>query len=298
MFLRFFVFFYYQRTAVRKYLPKFQRLSRGRRREGYALSIAPQDVDILYELMDNKYIHAAVEDIMEDRLSKVNRDLIEFWNSAYVISEEEMEECRKDPDSWKELVPSEKLFRAAESLGNRKRVLDYGCGMGWAGIVAAKSGCPDVTAVDVSETAVRSAEEFAKLYGVQDQIHTSPVSPEWLSAVSDSTYDGFFCSNVLDVVPSVTAKEIIREVARVVTDDARVVIGLNYYMSPEKAAERGIELVDGNCVYMNGVLRLVSHSDEEWTEIFSPYFTVEKLDHFAWPGETEETRRLFFLMKK
>ena len=235
---------------------------------------------------------------MEDRLSKVNRDLIEFWNSAYVISEEEMEECRKDPDSWKELVPSEKLFRAAESLGNRKRVLDYGCGMGWAGIVAAKSGCPDVTAVDVSETAVRSAEEFAKLYGVQDQIHTSPVSPEWLSAVSDSTYDGFFCSNVLDVVPSVTAKEIIREVARVVTDDARVVIGLNYYMSPEKAAERGIELVDGNCVYMNGVLRLVSHSDEEWTEIFSPYFTVEKLDHFAWPGETEETRRLFFLMKK
>ena len=235
---------------------------------------------------------------MEDRLSKVNRDLIEFWNSAYVISEEEMEQCRKDPDSWKELVPSEKLFRAAESLGTRKKVLDYGCGMGWAGIVAAKSGCPDVTAVDVSETGVRHAEEFAKMYGVQDQVHANLVSPDWLSTVPDRTYDGFFCSNVLDVVPSVTAEEIIRETARIVTEDASVVIGLNYYMSSEKAAERGIELVDGNCVYMNGVLRLVSHSDDEWTEIFSPYFTVEKLDHFAWPGETEETRRLFFLRKR
>lgn len=235
---------------------------------------------------------------MDDKTRKDNETLIEFWNSAYVISEEEMEECRKDPDSWKELVPSEKLFHAAGSLGNRKKVLDYGCGMGWVGIVAAKSGCPDVTAVDVSETGVRSAEEFAKLYGVQDQVHVSMVSPEWLSAVPDGTYDGLFCSNVLDVVPSVTAKEIIREAARVVTDDASVVIGLNYYMSPEKAAERGIELVDGNCVYMNSVLRLVSLSDEEWTEIFSPYFTVEKLDHFAWAGETEETRRLFFLMKK
>lgn len=235
---------------------------------------------------------------MDDKTRKDNETLIEFWNSAYVISEEEMKECRKDPDSWKELVPSEKLFHAAEMLGSRKKVLDYGCGMGWASIVAAKSGCPDVTAVDVSETGVRSAEEFAKLYGVQDQVHVSMVSPEWLSAVPDGTYDGLFCSNVLDVVPSVTAKEIIREAARVVTDDASVVIGLNYYMSPEKAAERGIELVDGNCVYMNSVLRLVSLSDEEWTEIFSPYFTVEKLDHFAWPGETEETRRLFFLMKK
>ena len=235
---------------------------------------------------------------MEDRSSKDNKTLIEFWNNAYNISEEEMEECRKDPDSLKGLVPSEKLFHAAETLGSRKKVLDYGCGMGWAGIVAAKSGCPDVTAVDVSETGVRSAEEFAKLYGVQDAVHVSLVSPDWLSTIPDGTYDGLFCSNVLDVVPSVTAEEIIREAARVVTDDASVVIGLNYYMSPEKAAERGIELVVGNCVYMNGVLRLVSHSDEEWTELFSPYFTVEKLDHFAWPGETEETRRLFFLNVK
>ena len=95
-----------------------------------------------------------------------------------------------------------------------------------------------------------------------------------------------------------STKEIIKEAAGVLTDDADVVIGMNYYLSTEQAAERGMELQNGNCVYVNGVLRLVSLSDEEWTELFSPYFVVEKLDHFAWPGETKERRRLFFLKKR
>ena len=234
---------------------------------------------------------------MDDKTRKDNQTLIEFWNTAFAMSEEEKEEYRKNIEDWKELAPSEKLFHAAELLGSKKKVLDYGCGNGWAGIIAAKSGCTDVTAVDVSENGVEAARFLSGLYAVEDRMHFSAVSPDWLSTVPDGIYDGFFCSNVLDVIPTETAKEIIREVARVVTDDASVVIGLNYYMSPEKAAERGIELVDGNCVYMNGVLRLVSLSDEEWTDVFSPYFTVEKLDHFAWPGETKETRRLFFLRK-
>ena len=56
-----------------------------------------------------------------------------------------------------------------------------------------------------------------------------------------------------------------------------------------------MELQDGNYVYVNGVFRLVSLSDKEWTEIFAPYFTAEKLDHFAGSGEIEERRSLIFL---
>ena len=64
------------------------------------------------------------------------------------------------------------------------------------------------------------------------------------------------------------------------------------------AAARNIELVDGYRLYMDGVLRLVSRSDEEWIQIFSPWYDIEKLEHFAWPGEETETRRLFYLRKK
>ena len=92
-----------------------------------------------------------------------------------------------------------------------------------------------------------------------------------------------------------SAEEILRESARIVRQDADVIIGLNFWMSPEKAAERGIQLTDGNRLYVDGVLRLVSRSDEEWEKIFAPWYTVERLEHFAWPGETAETRRLFYL---
>ena len=105
-------------------------------------------------------------------------------------------------------------------------------------------------------------------------------------------------AQVLDVVPPETSERIIRESARIVSDDAIVIIGMNYWMSPEKAAEKKMELQDGNRVYVDGVLRLVSFSDDEWIQRFSPYYTLERLDHFAWPHETEETRRLFFLRKR
>ena len=112
------------------------------------------------------------------------------------------------------------------------------------------------------------------------------------------SFDGFFCSNVLDTVPLETAEEIIKEAARVVTEDAEILVGLNHWLSPEAAAEKGMALTDGCKVYMDGVLRLVSRTDAEWEAILAPYFEVESLTYFAWQGEEEEKRRLFRLRKK
>ena len=103
---------------------------------------------------------------------------------------------------------------------------------------------------------------------------------------------------MLDVVPPETAEGILKELARTAAGDASVIIGLNFRLDPEKAKARGQELVNGNMLYVDGVLRLVTRTDAEWESIFAPYFTVEKLEHFAWPGEPAETRRLFFLRKK
>ena len=235
---------------------------------------------------------------MNEKTAAENRELIEFWSTAFTMSEEDKEKHLGDPEGWKDHAPSEKLYLAAASLGSRKKILDYGCGSAWASVIAAKNGCPDITAPDVSKGGIDAADFFCSLYGVTDQVHTMLVSPDWLSSVPDGTYDGLFCSNVLDVVPEETSAQIIRESARVVADGSPVIIGMNYWMSPEKAAEKSMDLLDGRKVYVNGILRLVSFSDEEWTERFSPYFIVERLDHFAWPHETEETRRLFYLRKR
>lgn len=236
---------------------------------------------------------------MDTQTTRDNQALLEFWDRFFAIPEEEKEAARREGvGEWKELAPSEKLLRAVCELGGRKKVLDYGCGNGWAAVAAAKSGCPDVTAADPAPHAAEMAGFLAELFGVSEQVHPVCCAGDWLKTVPAETYDGLICSNVLDVVPPETAEEILRELARVVTADAQIVIGLNYYLSPETAAEKGMELTDGRLLYQDGVLRLVSRTDEEWAALFAPCFTVDGLEHFAWPGESEERRRLFRLRRR
>ena len=224
--------------------------------------------------------------------------LISFWNEAFALSGEEREKEMREtqPDSWKQLAPSEKLFRAAEELGSCSHVLDFGCGTGWAGIIAAKSGCRDVKCVDAAENAAKAAGFYAELFGVGDRVTALCTGNEGAFSLPDGGFDGLICSNVLDVVPENVSAEMIRRFAQAVTKDARVVIGLNFCMPKERVPRPG-ERTEGNSLFVNDVLRLVSFTDEEWAERFRPYFQVESLEHFAWPGEQKETRRLFRLKK-
>ncbi|MBP5216374.1 MAG: class I SAM-dependent methyltransferase [Bacilli bacterium] len=228
-----------------------------------------------------------------------NEALIRFWDSAIRMNEESKEELRKAEDlDYRELAPSKKLLDAIYELRSCRRVLDYGCGNGWASIAAIKCGCPKVQAVDMGKGIIDSVSFFADLFGVKDSLEATLITPDWLSKVPDNSFDGLICSNVLDVVPLETCKEIIQECARILQKDAKAVIGLNFYMSPEAAKARGVELVEGRYLFVDGILRLSSRKDEEWEELFAPYFEILKLDHFAWPNEEKESRRLFLLRRK
>ena len=230
---------------------------------------------------------------------KVNEDLIRFWESALTMPEEaKAEEAKGEIPDYRELAPAPKLYEAVAGLVTCQKVLDYGCGSAWASIIALKSGCPDVTGADMGQGIIDAANFYAELFGVKESFHGLTIAPDWLKSVPSSTYDGLICSNVLDVVPLETCKEIIQECARVLQKDAKAVIGLNFYMSPEAAKARGIELVEGRYLFMNDVLRLSSLKDEEWKELLIPYFEIEKLDYFAWPNEQKESRRLFLLRRK
>ncbi len=233
---------------------------------------------------------------MDKRSIEDNKNLIEFWNGAYGLSEEDKRQIAQGgTDGWRSMAPSEKLFLAASSLGHCKKVLDYGCGNAWGAIIASKGGCTDVTAVDVSDGPLSAAAFHSTLY--QADVKLMKVSPTWLYGVPSGTFDGIICSNVLDVVPQQTAEEIIEELARVSREGASVKIGLNFHMTEEAAKARGIVLVDGRKLYVNEVLRLVSLSDDEWTALLGRHFKVQRLEHFAWPGEKSETRRLFHLTR-
>lgn len=224
-----------------------------------------------------------------------------FWNTAFAMNDEEKKEAQSKTGAdgnGEELAPSEKLFCAVRSLGSCEKVLDYGCGRGWAAIIAAKGGCGDVTAVELSENAVESAKFYVNLFGVEDRVRVNCVSEAWIGETEAERYDGIVCSNVLDVIPGEVAESVVADLARVARRGARVVVGLNYYMVPREDPERKMTVKDGSHVYLDGILRLVCRTDEEWAELFSRCFTVEKLEHFAWPGEETERRRLFYLRKE
>ena len=80
--------------------------------------------------------------------------------------------------------------------------------------------------------------------------------------------------------------------------DSSIIIGLNYYYDITNKSPNPSIKIEGSNLYIDGVLRMVSRSDEEWESIFGKYFITEKLEHFAWPNENKETRRLFYLKKK
>ena len=47
---------------------------------------------------------------------KINKDLIEFWNSAITLSSVYKEELQKEIPDYKDLAPSLKLFNVAKEL--------------------------------------------------------------------------------------------------------------------------------------------------------------------------------------
>ena len=232
-------------------------------------------------------------------MNSIYNDVVRFWNQAFEMSKEEQEQFVKEfapENGWKELAPSEKLRDLIiEHLSGCQKVLDYGCGEGWAGIALSKSGCKEVKSVDVAENAARLAAFLGSAFGAGSGFSAECVSTDWIEKEKEASYDGIFCSNVIDVLPEEVAENIIRNLARVASKDAKIIISMNYYQKATDDPGKKFVVKNGNEIYINGVLRMVSRTDKEWSGILSRYFDVEGIDHFAWPGETKETRRIFIL---
>lgn len=235
-------------------------------------------------------------------MDKKYNDSLKFWNSAFDMDDKAKEEYTEkiNPETdWRNLASSDKLADIIiNNLSDKKRVLDYGCGEGWAGIILKKSGCEEVTCVDVAENAVKLASFFRDIFKISEEFTAQCVSTDWIEKSPEAVFDGLFCCNVIDVVPEEAAENIIKNMARITTDDAVILIGMNYYIEPISCPEKNVEVRNKNELYVNGVLRMVSRTDDEWKKIFERYFNIDSVEYYAWPGEKEEKRRVFCLSRK
>ena len=224
-------------------------------------------------------------------------NLVEFWNKSFQLSIEDKKEILNSikDDDYQELAPSIKLFNALLNFKECNNVLDYGCGSGWASIILSKIGTKKITAVDVSINSIEMVNCYKKAFRVEDKIESFVIDEAFLEKETKQ-YDGFFCSNVIDVIPLKMAEKIIEASSKIVKDGSTVIYSLNYYIDPIIMEQRGFKVEDKK-IYIDGILRLNSLKDEEWEELFKKYFKEISLEFFLWPGEEKETRRLFILKK-
>ena len=70
-------------------------------------------------------------DIMDNNF----KNALQFWNQVFELDDNAKEEYKKElsPADWKAFAPSEKLADVLiRELAAKEKVLDYGCGEGWA----------------------------------------------------------------------------------------------------------------------------------------------------------------------
>lgn len=231
---------------------------------------------------------------MDDKMTKKYEDSIDFWNQAQSSSADDYKGEINQAEDWK-VIGSEGLLKLlTDKTKGWNNVLDYGCGNGWADVILERNGAEKITAVDVAEKAVESAKLYANAFCAGEKIEHLAVDVEWLSKQHEDLYDHAICCNVLDVVPMEVSENIAMNLARVCKSGAMVLITLNPFFTEELRNREGI-VYEEPYMYVNGILRVNNHTDEEWKTFLSKYFEVEGLDHFKWDVEKEERRRFFRL---
>lgn len=225
-----------------------------------------------------------------------NMKIRSYWNDYYKqYLNQDGNETSEEEES--DTLGCTDVEEALQTIGAQGKVLDFGCGTGWASEYMALKGAAHITAVDFAQSAIQSAKLYAKKEGLCDQITFQWVDADWLHQEADDTYDAFFSSNVFDVIAEETSKDIFAQLKRVLKKGAKLVICLNSYFTDEMCQKRGMTESSKPRHYLEGdVLRLVCRTDEEWKEILKQYFTVDDCKIFRYEGESERNKRRLFLL--
>lgn len=209
-----------------------------------------------------------------------------FWNNMYKVDYDKIN-IDFDIDT---MSPSP-LFNELFKTIHNKKILDYGCGNGWASLMLA--GDNNVFAVDVVPNSFKLINFLSSYFN--KCINTSLIDDKWINNTLDK-FDMIVSINVLDIVPYPMALNIIEGFNRILNKDGIIIVGLNYYINPSDV--RNVYTIKGNGIYIDNILRMTSLSDSEWKGVFNKYFDIVDLKHFSWPGEDKELRRLFILKKR
>lgn len=215
---------------------------------------------------------------------------LEFWDATFAQ--------QSDADRKTDETGCEMLEKHLTGLAACGKVLDFGCGSGWASLYMAgttKSACID--ALDQSENAIKLAKQVQLAHGLEGRINFIAGDDETLQDTADGSYDAFFSSNVLDVVPGDVCERILALTARICRSGAPILIMLNPFADEAMRERLNMTEIARGCYAKNGIMRLLNRTTEEWNEVFSRFFVLDGYEEFRFPSEPDWYNRRLFIMK-
>lgn len=208
-----------------------------------------------------------------------------FWNSHFKDKPEEIKD---------KFINNEDFNQAVLNLyDNESVILDFGSGSGWGLFeLYFTNNFKKGIGIDQSQNGVNYANECAKLSNLDGIIR---FECDNLLAFRTDYFDAAFSCNTLDVIPLDVVTDVLKELARVVKENGKIMISLNPYLDNELNKKLQMECIGNNMYIKDGVLRLLNYTTPEWVDIFSHYFTVDKTLDYELEFEQGYVRRMFIL---
>jgi len=216
----------------------------------------------------------------------VDQRCIDFWDSVFSQEDSSVPiDGRTGYDALDDAI--------AWLSGGSRRILDFGCGNGTMLFICARIGTTDHVGIDLSREAILCAQrKAAKMKIGSFLFHQGGV--EALSPFSEASFDAIILSNILDNLYPEDAMLLLDECTRILKTGGKVFVKLNPYLSQEQISEWKIKTIVGNL--LDDGLLLWNNSTEQWREILTGHFVIEREGEVYYP-EHEQTNRLFCLLK-
>jgi ubiquinone/menaquinone biosynthesis C-methylase UbiE len=194
-----------------------------------------------------------------------------FWNEAFASLETGLIE-EKDLEIDGSLETELKFLATKAST-----ILDFGCGDGILDLKIGfqKTSC-SLLGLDPSQNGITFAKKMAQINHLNNlKFEVGDLAT--LKTFKDQSFSAIIVSNVLDVVPSSLAVDMLHEFKRLLRDGGYLLIKINFYLE-ESMLQKNPRFVlkNKNEIYIDNVLRMVNQTSEVWKEEFKDFHLLKE----------------------
>ena len=175
-----------------------------------------------------------------------------------------------------------------------ERVLDFGCGSGSVLFYCALRGTKKHIGIDMSEEGIGLAMKRKELMKCGEYLFLDG-STDRLKGWHDESIDAVVLSNVIDNMYPEDAKELLKEIKRILHPGGNVLVKVNPYLVKKQQQEWNITTIEGNLLD-DGML-LWNNTTEEWRRLLHPYFIIEQYKDIYYK-EYDMHNRMFLARKE